>query len=145
VVCQASAVFSLHCDSHGPSSRHCQPQTACSGFFRIFEPINLHIDSVMKCEGVSMFYNSASSTNLPSLYLCRAENVLGSVPMMQCFVGGKKHAHPAPSILQLRRSCSLLPIPARGEATEVSCTSSTSGCGGMAGANHAMSLWQKLR
>jgi hypothetical protein len=35
-----------------------------------------------------MFYDSASSTNLPSLYLCRAENVLGRVPMMQCFVAG---------------------------------------------------------
>ena len=35
-----------------------------------------------------MFYDSASSTNLPSLYLCRAENVLGHVPMMLCFVAG---------------------------------------------------------
>jgi hypothetical protein len=56
-----------------------------------FEPINLPIDSVMKRKGVPMFYYSASSTNLPrqpSLYLCRAENVLGRVPMMPCFVGG---------------------------------------------------------
>ena len=57
-------------------------------FFSTFEPINLPIDSVMKREGVPMFYDSASSTNLPSLYLCRAENVLGRVPMMQCFVAG---------------------------------------------------------
>jgi hypothetical protein len=35
-----------------------------------------------------MFYDSASSTNLPSLYLCRAENVLGRVPLMPCFMGG---------------------------------------------------------
>ena len=35
-----------------------------------------------------MFYDSASRTNLPSLYLCRAENVLGRVPMMPCFVAG---------------------------------------------------------
>jgi hypothetical protein len=34
---------------------------------------------------------AASSTNLPilsNLYLCRAENVLGRVPMMLCFEGG---------------------------------------------------------
>jgi hypothetical protein len=31
---------------------------------------------------------SASSSNLPSLYLCRAENMLGCVPMMPCFVSG---------------------------------------------------------
>ena len=57
-------------------------------FFSTFEPINLPIDSVMKREGVPMFFDSASSTNLPSLYLCRAENVLGRVPLMPCFVGG---------------------------------------------------------
>jgi hypothetical protein len=59
-------------------------------FFSTFEPIKLPIDSVMKLEGVPMFYDSASSTNLPSLYLCRAasENVLGRVPMMPCFVAG---------------------------------------------------------
>jgi hypothetical protein len=61
------------------------------GFFSRFEPINLPIDCVMKREGVPVFCDSASSTNLPgqaSLYPCRAENVLGCVPMMQCFVGG---------------------------------------------------------
>ena len=57
-------------------------------FFSTFEPITLPIDSIMKREGVPMFYDSASSTNLPSLYLCRAENVLGRVPMMPCFVAG---------------------------------------------------------
>jgi hypothetical protein len=48
-----------------------------------------------------MFYDRASSTDLPSLYLCRAESVLGRVPMMQCFqllCGWKQHADPAPSI-----------------------------------------------
>jgi hypothetical protein len=35
-----------------------------------------------------MFYDSASSTNLPSLYLYRAENVLGRVPMILCFLAG---------------------------------------------------------
>ena len=59
-------------------------------FFSTFEPISLPVDSVMKREGVPMFYDSASSTNLPSLYLCRAENVLGRVPMMPCFVAGNR-------------------------------------------------------
>ena len=62
-------------------------------FFSTFEPINLPIDSVydrtvMKQEGVPMFYDSASSTNLPKFHQCRADNVLGRVPMMPCFVAG---------------------------------------------------------
>jgi hypothetical protein len=42
-----------------------------------------------------MFSDSASSTNLPSLYLGRAENVLGRVPMMPCFVAGNSTPTPA--------------------------------------------------
>jgi hypothetical protein len=57
-------------------------------FFSTFKPNSLPIDSTMKREGLPMFYDSAGSTNLPSLYLCRAENVLGHVPMMQGFVAG---------------------------------------------------------
>jgi hypothetical protein len=47
------------------------------------------------------------STNLPSLYLCRAENVLCRVPMMQCFVASKQHAHPVPLIWLPQWSCCL--------------------------------------
>ena len=38
-----------------------------------------------------MLYDSASSSNEPSLYICRVSNVLGRVPLMSCFVAGNKH------------------------------------------------------
>ena len=37
-----------------------------------------------------MFYDTASSSNFPTLYICWAKNVLGRVPLMLCFVGGAK-------------------------------------------------------
>ena len=60
-------------------------------FFSTFEPIKLTPNSVMQRNGVPMFFDSASSTNLPSLYICRAENVLGRVPLMPCYIGGNAH------------------------------------------------------
>jgi hypothetical protein len=60
-------------------------------FFSTFEPINLTPDSVMQREGVPMFYDSASSSALPSLYICPVKNVLGRVPLIPCFVEGNKH------------------------------------------------------
>jgi hypothetical protein len=94
--------------------------------------------TVMKQEGVPMFYDSASSTNLPKFHQCRADNVLGRVPMMPCFVAGN--------------STPILPHwfgNSEGAAADTSAgrsngTSSTSGCGGMGGASHGMPLWQKL-
>ena len=38
-----------------------------------------------------MFFYSTSSTNLPSLYICRAETVLGRVPLMPCYIRGNTH------------------------------------------------------
>jgi hypothetical protein len=38
-----------------------------------------------------MFFDSASSTILPSLYICRAENVLGRAPLMPYYIGGNAH------------------------------------------------------
>jgi hypothetical protein len=35
-----------------------------------------------------MFCDTASSSNLPPLYICSAKNVLGRVPLLQCFVDG---------------------------------------------------------
>jgi hypothetical protein len=55
-------------------------------FFSTFEPIRLKPNSVMQSNGVPMFFDSASSTNLPSLYICRAEKVLGHVPLMPCYI-----------------------------------------------------------
>jgi len=62
-------------------------------FFSTFEPIKLTPNSVMQSNGVPMFFDTASSTNLPSLYVCslRAENVLGRVPLMPCYIGGNAH------------------------------------------------------
>jgi hypothetical protein len=57
-------------------------------FFSTFEPVNLTPDSVMQREGVPMFYDSASSSTLPCLYICPVRNVLGRVPMIPCFVAG---------------------------------------------------------
>ena len=35
-----------------------------------------------------MFYDSASCAAIPSLYICHVKNILGSVPIIPCFVGG---------------------------------------------------------
>jgi hypothetical protein len=40
-------------------------------FFSTFEPIKLTSNSAMQCNGVPIFFDAASSTNLPSLYICR--------------------------------------------------------------------------
>lgn len=57
-------------------------------FFSTFEPISLTPDSVMQQSGIPMLFDSASSSKLPNLYLCRAENVLGRVPLMPCYIDG---------------------------------------------------------
>ena len=57
-------------------------------FFSTFEPVDLTPNSVMQQEGVPMFYDSASCTALPCLYICPVKNVLGRVPMIPCFVAG---------------------------------------------------------
>ena len=63
-------------------------------FFSTFEPINLTPNSQMQRNGVPMFFDSASSTNLPSLYLCKVGNVLGRVPLMPCYLRG----NPTPTL-----------------------------------------------
>ena len=45
----------------------------------------------MQRKEVPIFFDSASSTNLPSLYIYRAENVLGRVPLMPCYISGSTH------------------------------------------------------
>ena len=60
-------------------------------FFSTFEPITLTPDAVTQRNGVPMLYDTASSSsNLPSLYLCLARNVLSRVPLTPCFVRGNK-------------------------------------------------------
>ena len=45
----------------------------------------------MQRNGVPMLYDTASSSNEPSLYICPVSNVLGRVPLIPCFVAGNKH------------------------------------------------------
>ena len=59
-------------------------------FFSTFEPMNITPHWVMQLNGVSKLYDSASSSNEPSLYICPVSNVLGSVPLIPCFLAGKK-------------------------------------------------------
>jgi hypothetical protein len=56
-------------------------------FFSTFEPISLTPASCMQKNGIPMLYEQASS-QLPSLYVCLLENVLGRVPMIPCFLRG---------------------------------------------------------
>jgi hypothetical protein len=60
-------------------------------FFSTFEPINITPHSTMQRNGVPMMYDTASSRNEPSLYICPVGNVLGRVPLIPCFVAGNKH------------------------------------------------------
>ena len=59
-------------------------------FFSTFEPITLTPGAVTQRNGVPMLYDTASSNNFPSLYLCLARNVLGRVPLTPCFVRGSR-------------------------------------------------------
>ena len=45
-------------------------------FFSTFEPITLTPGAVTQRNGVPMLYDTASSSNLPSLYLCLARNAI---------------------------------------------------------------------
>ena len=55
-----------------------------------FGPITVTPNVVTQRNGVPMFYDTASSSNLPSLYICLARNVLGRVPLTPCFVQGNR-------------------------------------------------------
>ena len=59
-------------------------------FFSTFEPISLTPDSCMQRNGIAMLYERASS-QLPTLYVCPVENVLGRVPLIPCFLHGNKN------------------------------------------------------
>ncbi len=59
-------------------------------FFSTFEPIPLTPDTCMQKNGIPMLYERASS-QLPTLYVCPVENVLGRVPLTPCFLRGNKN------------------------------------------------------
>ncbi len=52
-----------------------------------FEPISLTPESYMHRKGVPMLYERAAS-QVPSLYVCLVENVLGRVPLIPCYLNG---------------------------------------------------------
>ncbi len=54
-------------------------------FFNTFELISLTPESCMHRKGVPMLYKRAAS-QVPSLYVCPVENVLGRVPLIPCFL-----------------------------------------------------------
>ena len=96
-------------------------------FFSTFEPITLTPGAVTQRNGVPMLYDTASSSNLPSLYLCLARNVLGRVPLTPCFVRGNRT--PTAREMWLTAGMEL--------ATAAGFMRSTFGCGIMAGVSHA--------
>ena len=59
-------------------------------FFSTIEPTLLTPNAFTQRNGVPMFYDTAISSNLPSLYICLARNVLGRVPLTRCFVRGNR-------------------------------------------------------
>jgi hypothetical protein len=65
----------------------------CLVYFSTFEPIDLTIDSIMQRAGVLLLYDWASDPRLPCLYICPVANlnVLGRIPLIQCFIGGNSH------------------------------------------------------
>jgi hypothetical protein len=62
-------------------------------FFSTFEPISLTPDSCMQRNGIPMLYELEAS-QLPTLYVCPVENVLGSVPLMPCYKGNLHNTIP---------------------------------------------------
>ena len=60
-------------------------------FFSAMEPIDLTPDSVLQEQNVPMLYDTASSSAIPTLYICDVKNVLGRVPLMPCFLEGSCH------------------------------------------------------
>jgi hypothetical protein len=59
-------------------------------FFSTFEPISLTPDSCMQRHGIPMVYERAIS-QLPTLYVCPVENVLGRVPLLPYYLKGNFH------------------------------------------------------
>jgi len=72
----------------GSLQRQSQHKELALVFFSTFKPISLTPNALMQRNGVPMFDDTASSSNLPSLYICSAKNVLGRVPLLPCFVDG---------------------------------------------------------
>ena len=60
-------------------------------FFNTFDPIDLSQQSIMAKKGIPMLCEDAPS-QLPTLYICPATNVLGRIPLIPCYMDGQTHA-----------------------------------------------------
>jgi hypothetical protein len=58
--------------------------------FSTFEPVSLTPDSCMQKNGIPMVYERDTS-QLPTLYVCTVENVLGLAPIFLCCLKGNLH------------------------------------------------------
>ena len=56
-------------------------------FFSTFEPICLTLDSCLQRKGVPMLYERAAK-EVPTLYVCPVEKVLGWVALISCYLNG---------------------------------------------------------
>ena len=81
--------FSCSLCPTGRTEDKCSHREVSLVFFSTFEPISLTPDSCMQRNGIPMLYERASS-QLPTLYVCPVENVLGRVPLIPCFLDGNK-------------------------------------------------------
>ena len=90
MVCLAATLLLVQPVPHWPAGRQVLPQGGSLVFFSTFEPISLTPDSCMQKNDIPMLYERASS-QLPTLYVCPVENVLGRVPLIQCFLNGNKN------------------------------------------------------
>ena len=107
-----------------------------------FEPSTVTPNAVMQRNGVPMFYNTASSSKLPALYICWAKNVLGRVlePLIPCFVDRNR----TPTLPQHFGGCQgVATDSSKGAGNGRGFMSSTPGYGVMAGGSHAGLLLQR--
>ena len=133
MICQAAAVLSpaVYSVPHRlPSSSQAAQGIYALVFFSTFEPITLTPNEVTQCTRVPKFYNTASSSNLPSLYICMARNVLGRVPLTSCSVQGDR-TPTLPSSFGNQQGA--VADSRNGVATAAGFMGSTFGCGVMAG------------
>ena len=60
-------------------------------FFSTFEPITLSPDHIMQAQKKVQRLYKRSEKELPTLYICPVENVLGRVPLIPCYMTGNTH------------------------------------------------------
>jgi hypothetical protein len=56
-------------------------------FFSPFEELRMRTDGIMESKGTHRVYESSP---VPTLYVGRVEDLLGRVPLIPCFLSGRK-------------------------------------------------------